>query len=87
MAVSLVDVHGVDCFSRSRVVAVNHLDGLAAQVLAQYREVAVLEGGFVDVELVRVDRTLYDGLTEPVRRRNEDDITEARLGVQRKQDA
>ena len=39
--------------------------------------------GFVDVELVRIHGALHDRLAETVRGRDEDDVAEARVGVER----
>ena len=49
-----------------RVVAEDHLDSLAAQVLAQYRKMFARQRGLVDVKLIGVDCTLHDGFTESV---------------------
>ena len=45
------------------------------------------ERGLVDVELVRIDRALHDRLAETVGGGDEDDVAEARLGIEREHDA
>ncbi len=66
VAVCLINVDRAHGLAGRRIVAVDHLDRLAADVLAQDRVVSVLERRFVDVELVRVHSTLYDGLAKSV---------------------
>ena len=43
--------------------------------------------GLVDVELVRIDRALHDRFAEAVGRGDEDDVAEARFGVEREHHA
>src|SRR6056297_727333 len=83
----LVHVHRLHGMPRGGVVAVDHLDGLAAEAAAQDRVVAVLQRLLVDVELVRVHGALYHGLAEPVRGGDEYGAPEAGLGVEREHHA
>ena len=86
-AISGFDVDDLDRLTGLGFVAVDHLDGFAAQVTAQDRRTACVQRRFVNVELVRVNRALYDGFAQAVGAGDEDHITETRLGVQRKHHA
>ena len=66
---------------------IDHLDRLGAERAPQDRLVAVAQRRLVDVELVRVHRALHDGLAEAVRRGDEHDVAEARIGIEREHDA
>ncbi len=85
--VRLADVDGFNRLARLGVVAVDHLDGLAAKDLAQYGVLAVAERRLVDIELVRIDRALHDGLAEAVRRGDEYRVAKTGLGVECKDHA
>src|SRR3989344_615067 len=79
---SLVDIDGLDRTTGLGLVAVDHLDGLAAQVAAQDRRATGGQGAFVDVEFIRVHRALYDGFTQAVGAGDEHHVTETRLGIE-----
>ena len=64
-----------------------HPDCLAADGLAQDRRSPGGKIRLVDVELVRVDRSLYDGFTETIGGGDEHDLVEARFGVHREHHA
>ena len=55
---------------------VHHLDRLAAEIAAHDCLPSGAQGGFVDVELIGVDRSLHDCLAEAVRGGDEDDVAE-----------
>ncbi len=71
----------------ARAVGVDHPNGLRAQCLAQDRRSTGREIGLVQVELVGVDCALNDGLAEPIGRRDEDNLIEARFGIEREHHA
>src|SRR3989338_3336938 len=81
-AIGAFHIDNLDRFTGLGFVAVNHLDGFAAQVAAQDRRAAGFQRLFVDIELIRVNRTLYHGFTQAVGAGDKHRITEARLGVQ-----
>ena len=67
---------------------VHHLDRLARRALR--RRICLASGaqrGLVDVELIGIDRALHDGLAEAVGGRDEDDVAETRVGVEREHHA
>ncbi|KAG0774949.1 hypothetical protein G6F22_013672 [Rhizopus arrhizus] len=68
-------------------IRIHHADRLAAERAAQDRRLAGLQGGLVDVVLVRVDRALHDHLAQAERRGDEHHVAEAGLGVQGEQHA
>jgi hypothetical protein len=68
-------------------IRIHHADRLAAERAAQDRRLAGLQGGLVDVELVRVDRALHDHFAEAERRGDEHHVAEAGFGVQGEQHA
>src|ERR1700688_2612650 len=51
--------------SRARL-RVDHLDGFAAEILPDDGVFAGAQRRLIDVEFVRIDRALYDGLTQAV---------------------
>ena len=63
-AVILVHIDCVYRLARLGIIAVDHLDGLAAKVLAQNGVFAGGERRFVHVELIRVYSALHDSLAE-----------------------
>ena len=70
------------------VVGEHHLDApWRRRVLRRIAGRPAARLRLVDVELVRIHRALHDGLAEPVRRRDEHDLVEARLGVEREHHA
>ena len=87
MRVCLVDIDGFDGPAGRRIVRVDHLDGFAAEVFAQNRKTAIPERRFVDVELVRIDGTLHDGLAESVGRGYEYCVAKAGFGIECEYDA
>ena len=68
-------------------VGIDHLLGLFAEAALQDRRAAGAQGRLVDVELVRVDRALDDGLAEAVAGGDEHRVAEAGFGVDREQHA
>ncbi len=66
-------------------IRIHHADRLAAERAAQDRRLAGLQGGLVDVVLVRVDRALHDHFAQAEGRGDEHHVTEAGLGVQGEQ--
>ena len=86
-AVGFVNVDGLHTSARTRIVAVDHLYCLAAEIFAQNRELAGFERHFVNVELVRIDSALYDRLTEPPGRVDKDHTTKSRFRIEREHDA
>ncbi|MNK87239.1 hypothetical protein D3C87_1071700 [compost metagenome] len=81
-ALSLVHVDGLHRTTGLGFVAVDHLDGLAAQVATQDGRTTGSQRALVDVELIRVHRALYDGFTQAVGAGDEHHVTEARLGIE-----
>ena len=81
-ALGLVDFNGFDRATGLGLVAVDHLDGLAAQVTAQDGRAARFEGALVYVEFVRVDRALYDGFAQAVGAGDKHHVTETGFGIQ-----
>src|SRR6056297_2103285 len=77
-----VDIHRFHGMTRGGVVAVDNLDGLAAEAAAQDRVVTLLQRLLVDVKLARVDGALDHGLPEAVRGGDEHRAAEAGLGIQ-----
>ncbi len=84
-----VRLGGRDVANRVLALALDedHLDRLVADQAAQHGAVTLLEGGLVDIELVRIDGALDHVLAEAVGAGDEDDVAEARLGVEREEDA
>ena len=78
------EVNGVADFAVARV---GHLEGLFAQSALEDGRAACLQGGLVDVELVRVDGALDDGLAEAVGGGDEDGVLEPGFGVHGEHDA
>ena len=66
ITVFLLHLHGFNKLTFTRFGMVNHLDGLAAEVTAQYRRTSGFQGRFVYVEFVRVHGTLHHSFTEAV---------------------
>ncbi|MNZ65162.1 hypothetical protein D3C78_833490 [compost metagenome] len=81
-AVGFVDINGLDRTTGLGFFAVDHLDGLAAQVATQDGRAAGFQCAFVDIKFIRVDRALYDGFTQAVGAGDEHHVTEARLGIE-----
>ncbi len=77
----------IACGQSRFAASVNHFEGFAAQLTAQYGTVSVQIGGFVDVKLVRIDRALHYIFTQTISARDENGITEAGFGIQCKHDA
>jgi hypothetical protein len=86
-AVGFRDIHRDDALALVGLRRVDHLDGLAAERPAQDRVVTGTQCRLVDVEFVRIDRTLDHGLAEAPRCRDEHYVTEAGVGVEREHDA
>src|SRR5690606_38051481 len=86
-AVGLVDIDRLDRLARAGFGAIDHLDGLAAQVAPQDRWAAGFEGVLVHIEFVGVHRTLHHGFTQPVGAGDEHHVAEARFGIQREHHA
>ncbi len=63
-----------------------HANRLTAHRLPQDRRSPRGEVRLVEIELVRIDRALHDGLAQSVGRRDEDDLVEPGFGVQREHD-
>ena len=78
------EVNGVADFA---VAGVGHLERLLAQPALEDRRAAGLQGRLVDVELVRVDGALDDGLAEAVGGGDEDGVLEPGFGVHGEHDA
>ena len=68
-------------------VGVDHLELLLAAAAAEHGPVALLEGRLVNVVLVRVDRTLNHGFSQPVGAGDEDHVGKAGFRVHREDDA
>ena len=66
-----------------RLVGEHHLDELRTQVAADHRRLAQGEGGLVNVELIRIHRSLDDRLAQAVGSGDEYHVLEARFGVDR----
>ena len=79
-------LHRTNAFRGARF-AVDHLDGLGAEVAPQHRATTGAQGGLVEVELVRVHGALHHGLAEPPRGRDEHGVAEAGVGVEREHHA
>ncbi len=86
-AFGLVDFNGFYRTTGLGLVAIDHLDGLAAQVTAQDGRATRFEGALVYVEFVGVDRALYDGFTQAVGAGDEHHVTEAGFGIEGKHHA
>ena len=67
MAVTCIDVDGIYAIPGPRIVAVDHLDRFAAEVLAQYRIFSIFQCRLVDIKLVRVYRPLNDSFSKTIR--------------------
>jgi len=80
--IGTVDLDGLDRAAGLGFVAIDHLDRLATQVAAQDGRATSLQGLFVHVEFVRVDRALHHGFTQAVGTGDKHHVTEARLGVE-----
>ncbi len=78
-ALGLVHINGFHRTTGLGLVAVDHLDGFAAQVAAQDGRTTSFKGVLVYVEFVRVDRALYDGFAQAVGAGDKHHVTEARL--------
>ncbi|VVN12319.1 hypothetical protein PS639_03855 [Pseudomonas fluorescens] len=81
-AIGLIDVDGLDRLAGRGDFAVDHLDGLAAQVATQDGRTTSRQRALVDIELIRVHRALHDGFTQAVGAGDEHHVTEARLGIE-----
>ena len=81
--VGLLDVDELGRPPDRGIAGVDHLDRLFADSSLEDGRPIGGESGLVDVELVGIDRTLNDGLTQPVRGGDEDRVGEAGLGVHR----
>jgi hypothetical protein len=68
-------------------VVVDHLDGLGPAIAPQYRVVPGGQGGFVQVELVGIDRALHHCFPQPIGRGDEHGVAESGFRVQREHDA
>ena len=78
---------GPSRFCRAAAVGVNHAQLLAAERAAQNGAIAGAERRLVHVELVGIDGALHDVFAEPVDAGDEHHVAEARLGVEREDDA
>ena len=85
--VLLCNVDRLDRLRGAPAVGVDHLVRLRAERLRQQCRPARDEIGLVEIELVRVDGTLHDGLTQPVGRVDEHHLIETRFGIERKHHA
>ena len=81
-AITTVDFDGLDRTTGLGFVAIDHLDGLAAQVAAQDCRATGLQRLLVDIEFVRVDRALHDGFTQAVGTGDEHHVAETRFGIE-----
>jgi hypothetical protein len=78
------DRHGFHCSAAAFVV--HELELLGADASLENRPESLLQRRLEDAVLIRGHRTLHDGLTEPIRRVDEHDVSEARLRIQREHD-
>ena len=79
--------HGFGVHARALARPVDHAQQLRTQVAPQDRRPARGERRLVDVELIRVDRTLHHRLAEAVVRGDEHRVAESRFGVEREHHA
>lgn len=86
VALLVRDIDGLHAARLARLREL-HLDELGADGAADDRVLALFERGLENVELVRIDRALHDGLTEAVARRDEHRFLEAGFGVDREHHA
>ena len=83
----LVNVNCGYSLAGRRIIAIDHLNGFAAEIFSQDRPVARRQGRLVNVEFVGIHRALNDSLTKPVRGGNEHRVSETGLGIKSKHDA
>jgi len=77
----LINVDKRGCRATLGRRSVDHLGCLAPHAALENGRPTRSQSRFVDVELVRVDRTLHDGLAQPVGRGEKDGIGKSRFGV------
>ncbi|OPZ11406.1 MAG: hypothetical protein BWZ07_02042 [Alphaproteobacteria bacterium ADurb.BinA280] len=77
----------LDPYPLTGLIGVHHALLLGTDLATQDCRFALLQGLFVNVEFIRIDRALHDHLAETVTGRNEDDIAETGFGVQSEQHA
>ena len=80
-ALILVHVHDFNGLTGTAFGAIDHFLHLAAQVAAQHSRLLVQQCLLVNVEFVRVNRTLYDHLAQTVGSGNENNVLEAGFGI------
>ena len=86
-AVGRLDIDCIDRFAGPGIVAVDHFDALAAQILAQYRLLASGQCRLVDVKFIRINSALDDRLAKTIGGGDEDGVPKPRLCVERKNHA
>ena len=86
IAVGRRDVDRAHAVLRARL-AVDHLERLAAEILAQHRAASGAQRRLVDVEFIRIDRALHDRLAQTIRGGDEHHVAKAGVGVEREHDA
>ena len=79
------DLDGAHPFLRARF-GVDHLDGLAAEILAQDRALAGAQRRLVDVELIGIDGALHHGLAQAVGSSDEHHVAKSGFRVEREHD-
>ncbi len=67
-----------------RPLAVDHLQGLAAEGTAQNGRAPGFQVGFVKIELIRIDCPLHDGFAQTIGAGNKDYVVETGFGIQGK---
>ena len=83
-ALSQINVDSLDRTTGLGFVAVDHLDRFAAQIATQNRRATGSQSGLVNIELVRVNRTLNHGFAQTVCAGDKHDVTETGFGIQGK---
>src|SRR5690606_9358316 len=86
-AIGLLNGHGLHRTTGGSRLAIHHLLQLGAKRAAQDRRLLVEQRLLVNVELVRVYRTLHDHLAEAVGCSDKAHVTETGLGIQREHHA
>jgi hypothetical protein len=71
---------------RCAILRIDHLEGLCPERPAQDSAATGRQGRLVNIEFIGIYRALHECLAEPVPCRDEDHVTEARVGVQREHD-